>query len=439
VGESREDPELEALLSFLKTSNGFDFGAYKRSTLRRRIEKRMQAVHAESIGQYRAVLDANPDEFVPLFDTILINVSSFFRDPDAWSTVAESVIPRVLEAKPAGAGIRVWSAGCAAGQEPYTIAMLFAEVMGIESACRRVKIYATDLDEDALDRARHARYDPRSLDAVPEALRERYFQNDGDAFVLHGGLRRSVIFGRHDLIEDQPVFHVDLLFCRNTLMYFNVNAQARILARMNQAMNDPGFLVIGSAEILWTQQRMFAPISLKHGIFEKLSQPASGRGSVRPGAATPKHEELPAVAEELDRARERQEALGAELARRGEELARSRALLSAILNSLPSGVAVVDCDMRVQIWNDRAARMWALENENVLGRSILDLEIGLPTAGLEPALRACIEGGEGEHRVLVDAEDARGRKFRCQVTGTALRHDKPELYGAILLMTEWAQ
>ena len=445
MGESREDSELEALLSFLKTNNDFDFGAYKRSTLQRRIQKRMQAVNAEGVGGYLAFLDANPGEFVPLFNTILINVSSFFRDPETWLAVETEVIPRLMASKPAGAPIRVWSAGCSAGQEPYTLAMLFAELMGVDECCRRVKIYATDVDEDALDTARRARYDSRSLDAVPETLRAKYFENDHDAFVFHGGLRRSAIFGRHDLIEDQPVFHVDLLLCRNTLMYFNVNAQARILERMNQAMNDPGYLVIGHAEMLSSQQRMFTPISIQHGIFQKLSQPSDSRGSVRPRTPVPQHEEL-SLADELESAREKQEKLGAELAKRNEELrksvveaARSRALLGAILNSLPSGVAVVDCEMRVQLWNDRAARMWALENVNVIGRSLLDLEIGLPTEGIEPALRACIEGGDGEHRVLIDAEDARGRKFRCQVTGTALRHGEPMLQGAILLMSEWSQ
>ena len=178
MGELREDHELEALLSFLKAENGCDFSSYKRSSLRRRIEKRMQTLDVDGFERYRAFLQSNPNELVPLFNAILINVSAFFRDPSVWSFVESQVIPRVLAAKPPASSLRIWSAGCAAGQEPYTLAMLLAEIMGIEAYSRRVKIYATDLDQDALDRARTARYDLRALESVPEALRAKYFQND---------------------------------------------------------------------------------------------------------------------------------------------------------------------------------------------------------------------------------------------------------------------
>src|SRR5829696_7302042 len=114
MGPGAEDPELEALLNFLKNSNGFDFTGYKRSSLKRRIQKRMQTVHIEEFDRYRTYLDANPEELAPLFNTILINVSSFFRDPEAWQFIAEKVIPRVLETKPAHSPIRVCSAACAA-------------------------------------------------------------------------------------------------------------------------------------------------------------------------------------------------------------------------------------------------------------------------------------------------------------------------------------
>src|SRR5688572_18533874 len=139
MGPRVEDPELEALLNFLKNSNGFDFTGYKRSSLKRRIQKRMEAVHIEEFERYRAYLEANPDEFAPLFNTILINVSSFFRDTEAWEFIATRVIPRVLESKGGSSSIRVWSAACAAGQEPYSASMLLAEALGIEEYSRRVK------------------------------------------------------------------------------------------------------------------------------------------------------------------------------------------------------------------------------------------------------------------------------------------------------------
>ena len=289
MGELREDQELEALLSLLRAKNGHDFSGYKRSSLRRRIEKRMHALDIERFEHYRAFLEANPNELVPLFNAILINVSAFFRDPDVWNFVSTQVIPRLLEAKPAESSIRVWSAGCSAGQEPYTLAMVLAEVMGIDEYCRRVKIYATDLDQDALDRARHARYDSHALESVPEALRAKYFQDDEDGFAFHGGLRRSVILGRHDLVADRPVSHVDMLFCRNTLMYFNVNAQTRVLARFRDALNDAGFLIIGRAEMLFSQQRWFTAVDVRHGVYSKV-ETALGSGksprSSQPAGAT---------------------------------------------------------------------------------------------------------------------------------------------------------
>src|SRR5262249_10206846 len=153
----------------------FDYTGYKRPSLMRRFQKRVDAVGAESYQHYREHLEANPGEFGELFNTILINVTSFFRDRDAWDYVAADIVPQILDHRGQGP-MRVWSAGCASGEEAYTVAMILAEAMG-ESAFRdRVKIYATDVDEHALTQARHAVYTPKQLLDVPEELRDRYFQ-----------------------------------------------------------------------------------------------------------------------------------------------------------------------------------------------------------------------------------------------------------------------
>src|SRR5690606_35628857 len=147
-----------------------------------------------------------------------INVTGFFRDPEPWEAIRSEVIPRLLDAAD-GRAIRVWSAGCASGEEPFTIAMLLAEEIGTESVHERVKIYATDVDEEALSEARSARYSRKAVESVPPALLEKYFREDQDGFQFNSDLRRFVIFGRHDLVQDAPISRVDLLTCRNTLMY----------------------------------------------------------------------------------------------------------------------------------------------------------------------------------------------------------------------------
>src|SRR5262245_61263098 len=212
-----EENNAEALLDHLSRSRGFDFTGYKRSSLLRRIQKRMQIVGTSSYGDYIAHLEANPDEFGLLFNTILINVTSFFRDPEAWGYLSRAILTRVLaDTRPDGV-IRAWSAGCASGQEAYTLAMIVAARIGIEQCRRRPKSYASDVDEDALNEARHATYNATQIQDVPPELVTRYFERAEDRYTFHKDLRRAIIFGRHDLVQDAPISRVNLIVCRNTL------------------------------------------------------------------------------------------------------------------------------------------------------------------------------------------------------------------------------
>ena len=251
--------ELEALLSAVKATRGVDLTGYKRGTLRRRILRRMNAVGVDSdFTRYADLLRDQPQELNALFDSLLINVTSFFRDNEAWTYLAQEIIPRIAARRESGEAIRVWSAGCASGQEPFSVAMLLAEALGLEDFARRVKIYATDWDELALQQARRARYS-KELEEVPETLRLEYFQADDGEAVLHNALRRAVIFGQHDLLVDPPISRVDLLLCRNTLMYFNADAQARVLERLHYALADDGVLFLGRAEMLLASGDWAAP------------------------------------------------------------------------------------------------------------------------------------------------------------------------------------
>ncbi|MGH7803683.1 MAG: CheR family methyltransferase [Candidatus Binatia bacterium] len=263
---------LDPLLDYLKRTRGFDFNAYKRPSLARRIQRRMQMVAVQSYADYVDFLEVRPDEFQQLFNTILINVTAFFRDPQSWEYLATEIVPRIVHAKAALEPIRVWSAGCASGEEAYTLAMVFHDAVGPADFRERVKIYASNVDEAALTKARHAAYMDRETEGIPQEQLEKYFERNGDQLVFNKDLRRSVIFGRHDLIQDAPISRVDLLVCRNTLMYFNAEAQAKVLARFHFAMNDNAYLFLGKAEMLLNHAHSFAPIDLKRRIFAKVAQ-----------------------------------------------------------------------------------------------------------------------------------------------------------------------
>ena len=264
--------EFEELLEYVKRSRGFDFTGYKRSSLQRRVSKRMQTLKLEHFSDYLDYLEVHPEEFVRLFNTILINVTAFFRDPSAWECLSTVVIPRIVADRRPQQAIRVWSAGCASGEEAYTLAMVLAEALGVEDFRQRVKIYATDADEEALGQARQASYSAKDLEPVAAALQTKYFEPIGNRFVFRPDLRRTVIFGHHDLIQDAPISRLDLLLCRNTLMYFNAELQNRILARFHFALNDTGYIFLGKAEMLLTRANLFTPVELKYRLFTKVSK-----------------------------------------------------------------------------------------------------------------------------------------------------------------------
>jgi two-component system, chemotaxis family, CheB/CheR fusion protein len=264
---------LEVLLEYLKRTRGFDFSGYKRTSLERRIRKRMEAVGVGDYSDYVDYLEVQQDEFPALFDTILINVTGFFRDPPAWDYYSSEVLPRLLEAIGSNDPIRVWCAGCASGEETYTMAMVLAEALGTKTYLERVKIYATEVDEDALNQARQASYAPADVEGIPAPLLERYFEQGDQRYSFRKDLRRSVIFGRNDLTQDAPISRIDLLTCRNTLMYFNAETQSRILNRFHFALNPWGFLFLGKSEMLITHTDLFRPINLKRRVFGKVHKP----------------------------------------------------------------------------------------------------------------------------------------------------------------------
>ena len=267
--QDQNNEKLEQLLEYLRLQRGFDFTGYKRTTLQRRIQKRMGEVAMDNFDNYTDYLQVHPEEFDELFNTILINVTAFFRDSKAWRFLKEEIIPQILNGSQRSEPIRIWSAGCASGEEAYSLAILFAEALGLEEFSNRVKIYATDVDEEALTQARNAKYNKEHLEAVEPDLLNKYFTEDSEGYSFRKDVRRQVIFGRHDLVQDAPISRLNLLVCRNTLMYLNSETQTGILKRFHFALREDGYLFLGKAEMMLTRTSLFQPTELTFRIFSK--------------------------------------------------------------------------------------------------------------------------------------------------------------------------
>jgi two-component system CheB/CheR fusion protein len=348
---------LDVLLEYLRRTRGFDFSGYKRSSLERRILKRMDEVGAKDYVEYRDRLEVQPDEFALLFDTILINVTSFFRDGPAWDYLGAEVLPALLSGMDGDEPIRVWSAGCASGEEAYSVAILLAEAMGEQAYLDRVKIYATDVDEQALEAGRHASYPVKSIESLPREILDRYFDRGEQRYVFRKDLRRTVIFGRNDLVQDAPISRIDLLTCRNTLMYFNAETQDKILARFNFALNDRGYLFLGKSEMLVAHGELFQPVSPKWHVFRKVARPG-----LRDRLLNVTHGHWP-----------------------GPHPVPAEALREGIVDASPMAQIAVDADGIVVMANRRARDLFHLVPSDI-GRPLKDLEISYRPADLRSNL-----------------------------------------------------
>jgi len=366
-----EDRGLEDLLVFIRDARGFDFTGYKRSSLARRIRKRMQEAGVAGYVDYRDKLESSAEEFGHLFNTILINVTGFFRDTETWTFLQRELMPELLADAEDGREIRIWSAGCASGEEAYSLAIAFAEALGIDETAKRVKIYGTDVDDEALHDARAGLYPAKTLDALPGEMREKYFEQNGTHFAFRPDLRRRVIFGRHDLTRDAPISRLDLLVCRNTLMYFNVETQSQVIDRFHFALRERGYLFLGKAEMLLSDGERFEVVSMRQRIFRR-----------RPGVAVPRYQTVPV---RFDMAG------GPEV----REVSRKRQLRDLALDSAPFAAIGIDAEGIVALVNSQMRTLFGMSSRDI-GRPFHDLEISYRPV----ELRSLIERAHAEHRVI---------------------------------------
>ncbi|GIJ44543.1 chemotaxis protein CheR [Virgisporangium aliadipatigenens] len=405
---TQPDPQFEALLVYLKEERGFDFTGYKRSSLMRRVGRRMSQIHVPDYAEYLDYLQVHPEEFTALFNTILINVTGFFRDAEAWDHLRTDVLPSMLAGKGPDAPLRVWSAGCASGEEAYSLAILLAEALGPDQFRTRVKIYATDVDDEGLTQARHASYDDREVQGLPPELLERYFEPGGNRYTFRKDLRRSVIFGRNDLVQDAPISRIDLLVCRNALMYFNAETQSRILTRFHFALAGGGILFLGKAEMLLSHANLFTPIDLKRRLFRKVAPSHVGNGT--------QFTEMPQPAP-------RNQVVGLDRLR------------TEAFSASPVAQVVVTADGLVALSNRQAETLFGVSPREV-GRPFRDLDMSYRPV----ELRGLIEQAQVERRMIrvpdVEYQRSPGDKVHLEVQINPLVDTDARLLGVSLIFLD---
>ncbi|MFO8070894.1 MAG: chemotaxis protein CheB [Polyangia bacterium] len=262
---------LKKISVVLRDQTGHDFSQYKQNTLVRRVERRMAVHQIEQMQEYLLYLRQTPAEADSLFRDLLIGVTSFFRDPDAFAVLESQVIPKIFANKPAGAPVRVWVCGCATGEEAYSIAILLQEHIDTLEHSFKVQVFATDIDARAVEQARAGIYSASiAADVSPERL-ERFFTREpgSDVYRIQRVIRDLLVFSEHDVIKDPPFSRLDLVTCRNLLIYLNAELQQRLIPLFHYALDPQGFLVLGTSETVGEFGTLFTALDRKQRIFQQ--------------------------------------------------------------------------------------------------------------------------------------------------------------------------
>lgn len=267
---------LREIFTQLRVRTGHDFSNYKRPTLLRRIERRINIRNLPDLPSYATFLQTNPEEVVALLKDLLISVTNFFRDPRAFEILAKQVLPEIIKEKKPDQQLRIWVAGCATGEEAYSIAMLCAELVQNEPEALKVQIFATDIDEAAVNHAREGLYTLNDAAYIsPERLR-RFFNKEGESYRIRREIREMILFASHNFLKDPPFSHLDIVACRNVLIYLNRTAQERAMETFHFALNQGGFLFVGSSESADSWSDLFTSFNREYHIFQsrkKLLRP----------------------------------------------------------------------------------------------------------------------------------------------------------------------
>jgi two-component system CheB/CheR fusion protein len=291
---------LQSILGLLQAHNRHDLTSYKSSTIVRRIHRRMGVHGIETMAAYEALVRENPQELDLLFKEVLIGVTSFFRDPAVWQALGEQLLPALLARRAAeGGSVRAWVVGCSTGEEAYSLAMLFLELRDAQAALAgcRLQVFATDLSADAIAVARRGLYPAAIAADLPPARLARFFAPKGDGFLVDKRLREMVLFAQHDVILDPPFTRLDILSCRNLLIYFSAALQRRLVPLFHYSLRPGGVLLLGGSETVGRTQAMFTPADLKSRLYLRR-ETGAGAGTLH--FPTHRRALAPASAQESD-------------------------------------------------------------------------------------------------------------------------------------------
>ncbi|HYO55882.1 CheR family methyltransferase, partial [Archangium sp.] len=350
------DSELEAILEKVRQMRNFDFRNYKRATLQRRIERRMAATGCRTRADYLALLDSDPGEVNVLISSMLIKLTTFFRDKEVWTTL-ETVIQELMKQRQPAEELRIWSAGCATGEEAYSIAIAAAEALGPGHPGPELKVFGTDVDESAIAFARRGVYSAKQLENCSKERLARWFVPSGGGYAVRKEIRRTVVFGVNNLVSDAPVSRIDIILCRNVFIYLDAELQKRVLARFHFALRPHGVLVLGRSELIPFAARLFEPIDFSLRIYRKtnrLDAPLAPR-------------------ERMESLLEQEAVLHAK-----EDVAarKSSRMLRDIIDSQPYPLIATDANGTITIWSQAATQLWGRNEAEVLGKKLAPL--GLP-------------------------------------------------------------
>ncbi len=267
--DSEDEQTLQRLLALVREQSGQDMGRYKRGTILRRTARRMGRLKLSRLSDYLAYMQEHPQEAEALFQDLLIGVTGFFRDSGLWRELRETFIPDLVAGKQDGEAVRAWVPGCSAGQEAYTLGMLLLEAAEKSGKRLEVQVFGTDIDQDALARARKGTYPAEALEQVPQELRTAYFRSRNGSCTAVNKLRDAMLFSRHNLVTDPPFTNMDLISCHNVLIYLESEIQESVVLHFHFALRKGGILALGTSESLGQHQNLFQTLSGKWKIFRR--------------------------------------------------------------------------------------------------------------------------------------------------------------------------
>jgi chemotaxis protein methyltransferase CheR len=268
-----EDKNFHALLEKIHDEHGVDLTEYRPKCLGRRIYSRLRATGISSIEKYIHYLDIDPEEYHHLMDAVTINVTEFFRNAEVFEAIKKKVLPELIarKRKEGKKIIRLWSAGCASGEEPYTLGILLYEFLDEAFNDFIIKVYGTDIDKKVLAYAIEGSYDASALKEAPPKIVSKYFYLDHGKYVIADKIRLITRFLHHDLVKGKPIEHIDLILCRNVVIYFSRELTHKIYASFYQALNNKGYLILGKVEALWGEvTRYFKAVDSRERIYQKI-------------------------------------------------------------------------------------------------------------------------------------------------------------------------